>query len=65
MANCDQCGANLDLVGRSHLCRVSITSPPSASKLTFSGTYQYRDPEKRREYMRDYMRKRRGQKETA
>jgi hypothetical protein len=45
--------------------RLDHFATPSASKLTFSGTYQYRDPEKRRVYMRDYMRKRRGQKETA
>jgi len=32
----------------------------SASDKTTRGTYRYRDPEKRREYMREYMKKRRG-----
>jgi len=29
------------------------------------GTYQYRDPEKRRAYQRDYMRKKRGKATKA
>jgi hypothetical protein len=55
--NCERCGANLDLVGRVHRC---IERPQIEVPQAVAVTYRHRDPETRRAYMRDYMRKRRA-----
>lgn len=75
MANiCPLCMANMDLVGRVHNCvpvpKASMTreeikrhSDRTLERIARGevlGTYRYRDPEKRKTYMREYMRKRRG-----
>jgi hypothetical protein len=66
MSRCDRCGANLALVGRMHNCRPLVANKPEvvansaplvANKQSRHG--QYADAEKRKTYMRDYMRKRR------
>ena len=78
--NCAVCGANLNMVGRSHRCipkivrRVEqsnqLTSPGGSAKepspvvgdnpvQARTITYKYRDPEKRRAYQRELMRKKR------
>lgn len=69
MANsdrCPDCGASYALVGRTHLCRaVAVALPPPTKTRPANGgspTYRYRDPAKRRAYMRDKMRKRRAGK---
>ena len=64
--NCSVCGANIDMVGRSHRCvPISVTEviaalPIGRQQRIARKTYQYRNEEQRRIYMRDYMRKRRG-----
>jgi hypothetical protein len=68
--NCAQCGANLALVGRVHRCVPAVVTaqqtsvgqqePVDSAKPSTGSTYRYRDPEKWRAYMRDYMRKRRA-----
>ncbi|HEY6019276.1 MAG TPA: hypothetical protein VIY48_05045 [Candidatus Paceibacterota bacterium] len=69
--NCSICGLNMDFVGRSHRC--IPTKHVTAIVNTVHGTdyraadgtiptYQYRDPDKRRAYMRELMRKRRNGK---
>jgi len=70
MANiCPTCMANMDMVGRSHRCIAREPVPdqlrdqkePLDSRTRSSGgsTYQYRDPDSRRAYMRDYMKRKR------
>jgi hypothetical protein len=54
--NCPQCGKNLGLVGRAHNCVVNI--PPTVNTAVNRGEYPNTD--KRRAYMRDYMRKKRN-----
>jgi hypothetical protein len=48
----------------SHMANVvaNISKPGVAN--AYPPTYRYRDPEKRRTYMRDYMRRRRQKKDT-
>ena len=69
MDGCPVCGANLALVGRSHHCRprkiepvtVPVSQPEAVTNPEpVANTYRYRDPEARRAYMRDYMRRRRN-----
>ena len=68
MANiCPQCGANTDMVGRVHRCVPvpaelasdgSVPKPVPGEERKLMGkkkSYAYRDPDKRREYMRNYM----------
>jgi hypothetical protein len=72
--NCDRCGANLALVGKSHRCvanvantrvpvaNIMIVTPQQRADIDHaaSPTYgRYRDAEARKAYMRDYMRTRR------
>ena len=65
MANCPHCLANMDMVGRSHRCvPVSVTEiiaalPIERRERIARKTYQYRNEEQRRIYMREYMRKKR------
>ena len=58
---CPECGALYAMVGRRHLCRgvkpVEVVKP--------SSTYRSRDAEKRRLYMREFMRKKRSKHEEA
>ena len=60
--NCQRCGANLALVGNSHRCReVNIVNEPIVAvnaEVNKRGSYPATD--KRREYMRAYMRRRRN-----
>ncbi len=64
VANCPECGLNLALVGRNHLCR-----PVTNTSGTNGGTNKERDrkrrwraanPDRYREYQRTYMAKRRA-----
>jgi hypothetical protein len=73
---CGKCGASLVLVGTRHRCvmppaidgtREPVMPEPihepmtSTEKLGVKGTtYRYRDADKRRAYMRDYMARRRA-----
>jgi len=61
MNNCPQCGKNMDLVGRQHRCIVPKIPDMEPGNRTDGSTYRYRDPESRRVYMKEYMRKRREQ----
>jgi hypothetical protein len=66
--NCPRCGKNLALVGNSHRCMANKPDPV-ANKVDIvanepiamanTKTYRYRDAEKRKAYMREYMRKKR------
>lgn len=61
---CPDCGANLALVGSRHRCvankpDMANTPTEDVANTDRSSTYRYRDAEKRRAYMRDYMRERR------
>lgn len=62
--HCLKCGANLDLVGFVHNCRPRMANAPpdmaNEAEPVANSTYRYRDVEKRRTYMRDYMRRRRS-----
>lgn len=64
---CDKCGANLALVGVAHRCNTLVANEV-ANDLGVANTPrrvannkhgQYADKGKRREYMREYMRKKR------
>jgi hypothetical protein len=61
---CSQCGKNIALVGTRHNCTPIANSPTSvANKPEFVANEiyaRYSDKEKRRTYMREYMRKRRN-----
>jgi hypothetical protein len=64
---CVKCGKNLALVGRVHNCTHTMANTQDVVANTASGmanvtpgTYKYRDAEKRRAYMREYMRGKRG-----
>lgn len=74
MANiCKLCMANMDLVGRVHNCVPVLAAAHSqhdedqqereqdakATGVHGRSAYKYRDPEKRRAYMREYMSRRR------
>lgn len=61
LANCPDCGASYAMVGRVHRCvrRIQNTEHRAVVADT-SGTYKYRDADKRRSYMRDYMRRKRN-----
>jgi hypothetical protein len=66
---CRVCGANTDVVGRAHRC-IARPEPMAKTDMAKTGvakvdmakkagsTYRYRDPEKRRAYQRELMRKR-------
>jgi hypothetical protein len=84
--NCERCGKNLALVGRSHNCvantmantrkRVANNGDVAqleerlpckqdvggSTPLVSTNTYRYRDADKRKTYMRDYMRRQRAEK---
>ena len=66
MANdrCADCGAVYALVGLRHRCvarTVEAVSERVPSRIDGEGsTYRYRDAERRRVYMRDYMKRRRA-----
>lgn len=66
MANthCPDCGASYAMVGRVHRCisiprerAYFIGGTPVDRPADVSESYKYRDPEKRRAYMREYMRR--------
>ncbi len=68
MADCPECGLNLALVGRNHLCR-PVTNTNGTNNGTNGGTNKERDrkrrwraahPDRYREYQRAYMSKRRA-----
>lgn len=59
---CGKCGAVLALVGRVHRC---IERPTPEPTVVEKSTYRHRDPEKRRAYQRDLMRRRRAQKNSS
>lgn len=67
MEVCFTCGKNLALVGRAHRCGEPAAVPMANTHAdTANGaapmansTYRYRDAPMRREYMREYMRRRR------
>jgi hypothetical protein len=66
--NCERCGKNLALVGRSHNCvpNTALVSPnvpnmsPNTAKWERNAKWRVRHPEQYREYMQAYMRKRRA-----
>lgn len=66
-ACCEVCGANLDIVGRVHRCvplpgKTEVPLEKVTKNLRHvygKSTHMYRDKEKWRLYMREYMRKRR------
>jgi hypothetical protein len=70
--HCSICFANLALVGRVHNCipknpaqdrmaaKASMNKHAQPLDARAAGTYQYRNTEARRAYMRDYMRKKRN-----
>jgi hypothetical protein len=71
--SCEHCGANLALVGKVHRCVPRPAAPinvanTAALPVANTGrggdvaniTYRYRDPGKRRAYMRELMRHRRA-----
>lgn len=66
MSLCEVCGANLEIVGRRHRCVPMANIPGDVANSdenmanSVANTYRYRDPEKRRAYMREYMRRRRA-----
>lgn len=76
--NCPKCGSNLALVGRTHRCVANeVANEPDVANVPTKNvanaevdvantsdakTYRYRDPEKRRTYMKTYMKKRREKK---
>lgn len=76
MRLCEVCGANLAIVGRRHRCvpmanipedvangdeNMANAAPDMANRENgVANTYRYRDVEKRRAYMREYMRRRRA-----
>jgi hypothetical protein len=63
MRPCKDCGLDLDLVGKSHRCiprvanTVAVTDDVANTVANATSTYRYRDVERRRAYMRDYMRR--------
>lgn len=67
-AHCPDCGKNLALVGKVHRCVPRVVSQPDMANVGVSNchmanaspTYKYRDPDKRRAYQRDLMRKKRA-----
>jgi hypothetical protein len=76
MANCPKCGLSIALVGRNHSCKpkskiaaksvspaaeIEISKSKDKSRQKITGTtYRYRNADARREYMREYMRRRRA-----
>jgi hypothetical protein len=54
--NCPRCGKNLALVGIRHNC---VANKPEPMANDVANTYRYRDAEKRKAYMREFMRKKR------
>jgi hypothetical protein len=62
---CPHCGANVALVGKMHRCVPRPAEPVDVANTIRGGdvantTYRYRDPAKRRAYMRELMRRRRA-----
>lgn len=51
--------ANMDMVGRAHRC-IPVAVRPTVAEQKSGGSYKYRDPEKRRAYMRELMRRKRS-----
>ncbi len=94
-SHCPDCGKNLALVGRVHLCPAPTAASGGHTKVTYahnghgiveirqpvnaviqdsadmanmanaSTTYKHRDPDKRRAYQRDLMRKKRANKHAG
>lgn len=73
---CPACGAMYALVGYRHHCvprvraepvpaAVKVAAPKAAPVAPEFPTYRHRDPEKRRAYMRDYMRRKRAKKSSG
>lgn len=65
LTNCPDCGASYAMVGKVHRCRGAKPAVDPAPvmaapvSVTGGGKYKYRDADKWRSYMREYMRKRR------
>jgi hypothetical protein len=58
--SCPQCGKNLALVGIRHNCVANAPVPVANTVANSSEPHsRYRDKDKRRAYMREYMRKKR------
>jgi hypothetical protein len=68
MRACKECGLDLDLVGRSHRCVPRVANATQAAADVANAmanrtrTYRYRDVEKRRAYMREFMRRKRAER---
>lgn len=71
---CPVCSGVIALIGIRHNCVPRITGPVPALKSAgaipqaadeASPTYRYRDPEVRRAYMRDYMKRKRAKKSSG
>ena len=67
MADCPECGLNLALVGRNHLCRpvtnTSVTNnvaPPVTNSAGRVMAWRASNPDRYRAYQRTYMAKRRA-----
>jgi hypothetical protein len=59
--HCPKCGLAYVMVGKAHNCRMANAPEPMANEPDdMANTYRYRDKGKRRSYMKDYMRKKRG-----
>lgn len=73
---CPLCGKNLEMVGRAHYCQplsgaplVPVAKKPVANVANKGGKVanksRYKDLDKRREYMRQYMAKKREQEKKV
>lgn len=71
---CPICGGNYALIGRAHNCKPLPVANPAANKSgemanhgggSANTTYRHRDREKRREYMRNLMAKKRAAARSA
>jgi hypothetical protein len=66
MRPCKDCGLDLDLVGKSHRCIPRKANTLANAPVVTNGvtnntaTYRYRDADKWRAYMREYMRRKRA-----
>lgn len=81
MTNCPECGLNLGLVGRRHVCRprveavphspeAPVTNKPVTNRVTNKGVarvtaWRAANPDRYRDYQRVYMAKRRAHNRRA
>lgn len=59
---CKVCGGDCGLVHRAGSMANTASNIPDMANNSMANTYKYRNAEKRREYQRELMRKRRGTK---